>query len=567
MVLSSGISAASKGGVIGGTVLLVLALGQKLAGIETTGGAGALVWFVGPVVAVTMAVAAASLIRAMRTRRENASDVAVASVIDVRLKLHDRLSTAVAVEHRTDCFAQAAVAEGLRSASDGRVIEGVARAVPVEFPRRWWVGPTLAGAAIALWLFLPGVHWASPKAASADDGAELAAARAASKVQVAAIQSAIDANPELNKAMAAAAQEKSALAPRTDDELRSPDEIRRETTRQVNELSKRLDEILKSEQAQQLDAMKDALSRVEASESGPLQKLAEALKRADPQAAKAALESLQKTLENGMPDEAARKTLGEALDRLAKQLDEASGANDSLRKALESAGLDGDLAKNSAAAKKAIEGAKGLNESQKQALQQALEAQRKAGEKLEKIAKACKSMSSQCKNPGSGKGAMASACKGGSESLSEMEMLDEMLKDAESARGQCQGGTAGSTPGQSSMNSQGGLGIGGTRTKESTATGTKLRKERVALNGGDVIARQLVDAPPMQGESRAVVERLSGEIGSGYEDGTEDDPVPANLRDIHKQYFGNLKRTIDKKGSKDSSPPTTAPAPVPAKAE
>ena len=509
-------------------------------------------------------------------RRGDGGDVAVASILDVRLKLHDRLSTAIALADRTDAFARAAIEDGLRVAGDRRFGEALPRALPIESPKRWWIGPLLAVTAAAVWWFVPALSLANIAQADSVAESELQAAREAAKVQVESIQVALAENPELSKAVAGTQDDKPLAADLSDEQLNSPEEVRRETTRQVNELSKRLDQLLAGEQAQQLEAMKEALSRIEPSQSGPLQKLAEALKRGDAAAAKAELSNLQKRLDEEPMDQKSREELAAKLTDLAQQLKDAAQARDALKQALESAGLDGALAKNPEAAKAAVEGAKHLNQAQKDALKQAIAAESKAGEKLEKIAKACESMCSQCKNGGSksgGKGgksgqsgSSASSPSGSegaaamaSESLSEMEMLNELMKDAESARSQCSkscsgGGSSSDSAGQSSMGANRARGFGGERTKEATATGTKARKEKVESLGGDVIARQLVDAPPVVGESRATLQQLSGEIGQGFEEGTEEDPVPANLREVHKHYFGDLKKKIDAKSAQPVAP-------------
>ena len=357
----------------------------------------------------------------------------------------------------------------------------------------------------------------------------------------------------------------------------------------MNDLSKKLDELLSGEKAQQLEAMKDALSRIEPSKSGPLKELGEALKRGDGAAAKSALAKLQDQVKDGKMDEKTREELAAKLSEMTSQLKDAAKANETLKKALENAGLDGALAKNPQAAKAAIDAAKNLNDAQKKALKEAIQSQSKAGENLEKLAKMCESMCSQCKNGGKSgekdsKSSDGKASKSGgkpskdgdpsegsgqsakeaAEVLSEMEMLSEMMKDAESCRSQCQDGSSPSDkPGKSAMNSGGGKGMLGERTKEKTETGTRTRKEKVKSTGGDVIARQLVEAPPVVGESRAALKQLSGEIGRGYEEGTDEDPVPANLRDLHKHYFGDLKKKIDAK-SGQAAPTTTVPPTEPA---
>ena len=574
-----------------GIVLVAVSVSSKLvAGWWSPAGERGL-WFVilGAIILIALGV------WAFLSRPRAEGDVAVASLIDVKLKLHDRLSTAVAVADRTDPFAQAAIEDGLKIAGDKRLIESLGRAIPIDAPRNWWAGPSFIVMACAVWWFVPGLSLGNAQSADVLSEIQLQAARDAAKVQIETLQAKIETNSELSKALGENGEEKKLAGDASDEKLQTPESVRRETTRQVNDLSKKLDELLTGEKAQQLEAMKDALSRIEPSKSGPLKELGEALKRGDGAAAKSALAKLQDQVKDGKMDEKTREELAAKLSEMTSQLKDAAKANDTLKKALENAGLDGALAKNPQAAKAAIDAAKNLNDAQKKALKEAIESQSKAGEKLEKLAKMCESMSSQCKNgsksgdkdskssegkasksggkpskdgdPSEGSGQSA---KEAAEVLSEMEMLSEMMKDAESARSQCQGGSSPSDkPGKSAMNAGGGIGMLGERTKEKTETGTRTRKEKVKSTGGDVIARQLVEAPPVVGESRATLKQLSGEIGRGYEEGTDEDPVPANLRDLHKHYFGDLKKKIDAKSGQVAPttpvPPTepvAPPAPV-----
>jgi hypothetical protein len=570
-----------------GIILVAVSVGSKLvAGWWSPAGERG-IWFVilGALILKALGV------WAFLSRPRAEGDVAVASLIDVKLKLHDRLSTAVAVADRTDPFAQAAIEDGLKIAGDKRLIESLGRAIPIVAPRNWWAGPSFIVIACAVWWFVPGLSLKNAQAADGISEIQLQAARDAAKVQIETLQAKIETNSELSKALKENGDEKKLAGDASDEKLQTPESVRRETTRQVNDLSKKLDELLSGEKAQQLEAMKDALSRIEPSKSGPLKELGEALKRGDGAAAKSALAKLQDQIKDGKMDEKTREELAAKLSEMTSQLKDAAKANETLKKALENAGLDGALAKNPQAAKAAIDAAKNLNDAQKKALKEAIESQSKAGEKLEKLAKMCESMGSQCKNgsqsgdkdsknsegkasksggkpskdgePSEGSGQSA---KEAAEVLSEMEMLSEMMKDAESARSQCQGGSSPSdSPGKSAMNAGDGRGMMGERTKEKTETATRTRKEKVKSTGGDVIARQLVEAPPVVGESRATLKQLSGEIGRGYEEGTDEDPVPSNLRDLHKHYFGDLKKKIDAKSGQVAPttpvPPTESVAP------
>ena len=96
-----------------GIVLVAVSVSSKLvAGWWAPAGERGL-WFVilGGIILIALGV------WAFLSRPRAEGDVAVASLIDVKLKLHDRLSTAVAVADRTDPFAQAAIEDGLKIAA------------------------------------------------------------------------------------------------------------------------------------------------------------------------------------------------------------------------------------------------------------------------------------------------------------------------------------------------------------------------------------------------------------------------------------------------------------------
>jgi hypothetical protein len=133
-----------------------------------------------------------------------------------------------------------------------------------------------------------------------------------------------------------------------------------------------------------------------------------------------------------------------------------------------------------------------------------------------------------------------------------------------SAEGDGEGSAAnGSSNGRKSGSGGGrGQAEGGTRQVRETAFGTKVQKQKSPRGEGDVIARQLVAGQSPVGESRVALEEVAGTIATGYEKGTEDDPVPAHLREVHKKYFGDVRRTFDQKGIKPATPSGAAPAPA-----
>ena len=61
---------------------------------------------------------------------------------------------------------------------------------------------------------------------------------------------------------------------------------------------------------------------------------------------------------------------------------------------------------------------------------------------------------------------------------------------------------------------------------------------------------------PQLGATRTGVglQEVAGTIATGYERGSEDDPVPAHLRDVHKRYFGDLRKKFEERGVEAKKP-------------
>ena len=571
ILMRSALHHAASSSAVSGCALLVLLVGCRVASAAVPWAGSPTVLWIGIALAIA-GVAAWTLVRIARP-----SDLAVASIVDVSLGLHDRLSTAIAVADRSDPFARAAVEDGVRVAQDRRVRDGLRAACPVRVPRRATIGPLLFVAAVAAWTLIPPIPVGEEAIANAGGGEELAAARAAAAARIEPVVRQIEANADLAKALGVSEQEDGELVGAGRDG-ESAEAVRKEAARRMTELTRRLDQLMRSEQAQQLDALKDSLSRIEPSEGSPVQALAEALKRGDAAAARQQLEQLAKQASDPALDAATREALAKSLEQLASQIEKSATSQDALQKALERSGMDPALASNPAALEQALAKSQHLNEAQKESVRQAARAQRSANESLEKLAKSMGQCAGQCRNPSASQSGGQSGSQGqqsqgqegsqsqsgastvaqGNQMLSEMEQLAQMMQDAQSARSQCAGGGQPTQLAQSSSASrsgqagqgrgpQGGPSNGGNTPTQETPFGTKSRKERVANEGGDVIARQLVDAPPVVGESRAKLRQIAQEISRGVEEGTGEDPVPPHLREAHRRYFGEMRRRIDQK--------------------
>jgi hypothetical protein len=303
--------------------------------------------------------------------------------------------------------------------------------------------------------------------------------------------------------------------------------------------------------------------------------------------------------------------LAKALENTAKQLETLSKDPAKMAEALRSAGMDPALANNAQALQQAIAQSKDLNDSQKEALQKMAQSVKDAQSQLGQMSQQMDQMASQCKNPGqqgqkgdkgqqgqkgqSGekgeKGDQGSESQGqsgqgeksGKDGGDMAQMLDQAESDrqmamaADSANGQCQGGQQSSGMSEAEADSalsasaesaksgngngkkQGSSGNraeagGGDRAFRETGFGTKLQKEKGQKQDGDVIARQLVAGQSPVGESRVGLQEVAGTIATGYERGSEDDPVPAHLRDVHKRYFGDLRKKFEERGVEAKKP-------------
>jgi hypothetical protein len=162
------------------------------------------------------------------------------------------------------------------------------------------------------------------------------------------------------------------------------------------------------------------------------------------------------------------------------------------------------------------------------------------------------------------------------QSLSELEMTEQMLSEAEAlanmaeqesqslGEGMCKGGQnsnpgsnpsgqPGMTPGQQ-RGMQGGRAQGGNTGKAKTPTGTKSQKAQSKNAGGDVIARQLIENPnPEVGASVIPAESIGEAVDGGSGASVGEDQVPAHLKDTHKHYFGTIKKKIGAGGGASGS--------------
>lgn len=615
MHLQALLSAALAALPVTAAVVCLLVLERRLLGASSAIGVPSrgMAWFA---LALVAASAAAVAFGWWRARAVRPSDDAVAIELDARVRTGERFSTALALEadasSAADPFARAAIADAVRHASDPDVASRVRSAFPVTVPARWWVGPAVLSVAVVLWATLPQLESARP---GEPDSRAAAAERVPTPEErrLEDVVKQIEQSPELAAKLDAELDAaRKAIDEGATGPVRTPEQAAREAMKRMAELQARLDEVSESKESRESKALQDALAKLELpKDANAARELAEALKQGDFASAKEALEKLQKqAAKDGGLSQEEREQLAKALEDTARQLDALSKDPEKLAEALKQAGMDPSLANNPAALQEAMKQASQLNQSQREALRKMAESMQGAQSKLAQMSQEMQKSASQCRNPGQSQGQQSQGQQsegqsGGEQSqqasseqsqgqdsamsqmLSEAEAERQMAMAAEDAKSQCQGGGDGmseseadsalraSAEGDGQSSGTGGRkagnaggraqAAGGDRTIRETAFGTKFQKQKGARGEGDVIARQLVAGQAPVGESRVALEEVAGTIATGYERGSEDDPVPAHLREVHKRYFGELRQKFAEQGVKPGAAGAAAPAAPPAR--
>jgi hypothetical protein len=473
-----------------------------------------------------------------------------AALADDRLGLESRIATALALQGRRDAFAQAAVldAERLAPGQFGRV--------RAAFPMRWpalapWIPVAALVTGMVWWL------WPVRQPALATDAATVAMdaeqrlqQAEASEQGVREAVRLIEESPEARQAL----QETLAELERrgAESELAS-DPARREAeaSERAAALQERLERELDSEAMRESRELSDLLARLPELPD-MAQALSQALKSGDLAKAQAELERL--AAEAVGKDPARAKAAQQALDSMAKALEQAAKSTSAAEQALREAGMDPKLAQNMQQAMQAAQQNQKLTPQQRQELQKKLQSCQNASQQCQNLSKS----TSQCKSGSS---------SGASSQLSRAQAQRRMQAALGKAMGQCRSGgsmgwsmpwqrkQASAAAGKNSAGGKGGkdAGRGGTpridgRT-EALPEGSFAEKQESAGDGDPfdrTAAREFVRGEGVAGgTATAELKAVAAKVEAGLEEGTEEDPVPGRLKAAHKRYFEQWKKRLD----------------------
>ena len=477
--------------------------------------------------------------------RRRPSSMQIALLIDQRLQLHERFSTALALANSTDPFARAALAEAHAAAEQIHP-----RALFPIRPARSW------GYAGGVWLLAGVLFFALPQK---DLLGRLSQRRSQQEQALAVQQAQADIRQTTRAVQMAVKQLDANLA----DELAGlermppdakPETLRREAIRKLDNLA---DKLKKAQGEAQLDAvpmLRQMLKQLRGTPEAFSQQMRLALAQGNFSQAAEMVEQLQKQLAEGKLSEKDRQETARQLRDMGKQLQELSQKTDQLQKELEKQGLNKELAK--------------LNE---QELRQALQKQglnQEQAEKLLEKARACRACQAQASQLGQAMGAgggendlSGTDLAALAEQLGEMKDLSQkfqlsketlaQIEQAAACLGQCPGlgpGRQGPwAPGAAQSSGPGtggpGQGYGARPTAQSGPTGLEKTRIEGPTGNGPVIASWYFKETQVKGAAQRDFTAVVQAARDSAAEAISDNQIPRRYEDAVKTYFGQLDQS------------------------
>lgn len=476
-------------------------------------------------------------------RRPTAMQAAL--LIDGRLGLHERFSTALALAKRDDPFGRAAVTEAHQAAEH----LSTKRHFPLRPSRRWAYAAVAWAAVLGMFFFLPEMDLLGrdkKHAAEQDKTQQLAQAKVHVQEATSLVKMAVnqlgDAN--LKEQLAALGNM---------PEGAKPEQIRRQAIRKLGNLSDRIKKLQADKGMDSARMLKTMLARLRGQKGQFSRKLNRALAKGDFARARDLIRQLEKESDDGKLSPQQRKDLENQLADLGRRLQELARQNRELEKELAKAGLDETLAKlTQEMLRKALE-RQGLSE-------------RKIQELLDK-AGACRRACRTCSRLGEamaccGGGGGAGGLSGGeldklAEQLDALEALKQDLAMTEASMceiaraidglGQCEGMLGCQGPYREGLSMRRGKGTGGpgrgfgpreTGGQEDTSTFKTRVKNKP--NQGPIIASWYFQGSHVKGESRRELTDIVQAAKDRASEAVTDNRIPRKYEKTVKKYFGEL---------------------------
>lgn len=511
--------------------------------------------------------------------------VQAALVIDEAAGLKERLSSAVALRGSGDEFAQAAIQDAEKAAAQVHVPTHIPRKLPRALPAS--IGAVCLAMGLA-WL-LPAFNLLKADEEQPEPTEGLAVVEAERRQ----IESALE---EQRKRIQELAQNNPALKDLelnlepldiTDKPEVTPEDIRKEAVKQLNNAAEQLAMQRDQDQREVLESMKRMLSQLETPQGDDAaSRLADALKTGDFQAAKEEMSDIQKQLEEAAQrteDQQAAAQMQQMQQKLAQLSEQMNKTADTMQiqKELEKkAGMTAEEARNLIEQLKNLDPKEAAKQVQQQLakqgidqkqieelakkIQQNQQAQQQMQQLAQSLAQAAQQMAQQQSQQGQGQQGQGQSSSGQAMSaamdqLSQMELSEQLMNEMEAQlselnnlkdnilngqQGNCPGcgqsGCQGNCNGEGQQGGQYGRGYGATIGKERVPFQYKPSKADTRIQGGQIIAQMMIDGPQMKGEATAEAREAVVSAIRDAEDAVERGVVPRQYHNVTRRYFEAL---------------------------
>jgi hypothetical protein len=521
------------------------------------------------------------------------SDAVAAAQLDQAAGLKERISSGRFCLDVPDPFAQAVVADAVRTCASITPSKHLRFAMPRSLG--FSAGSLVL---IGLMFLVPPGLLKKADGTTSNAAADVQTARIAVKKQLDAVRQWADESPvlaELKDELQKLDTEPSARPDR-------PGDIRHEAVKKIEALADAVKAKRDREEYEALPNLERRLRGLRTPEGadGITEKLTKSLRDGDFKSAQEEMQTLQEqlaTLKSEQDKEMVQK-LGQQLESLAKQLEQLS-KDEKLAEKLEQAGVSKEdaqrmlenLKKEDLEQLKKQLAEKGMSSQQIQNLAQRLQQQRQAGGQCQKMAQSMKQAAQAA-----AAGQSAEAAEGLSQAGAQLGQLEQMQQDAaemestlqalQSAQdkldrpcAQCQGsGTQNGRPcaqcqGGGGRNQGGsgtgkmGQGRGGLVQEEEAPTAFKVERAKVQVGKGASIGQFEVDGEQWPGESTSELTEVVEAAERDASDRIQRDRIPRQYQKSIKNYFSEVRRKLDPSAKKPEprdgekpSPPGSEPA-------
>jgi chemotaxis protein histidine kinase CheA len=483
------------------------------------------------------------------TTRQIQSQLSVATEVDRRFKLRERLSSALSLSEQ----------DLATPAGQALLHDAVRRAETIDVRDEFRFHPTAKAllpfiplALMAILLFVPNATQ-QDVVASGNNGIdqkrmEMMIEEAKKKKE--------EKRSEETKGLKDASPEIQALEKKFDELLADKDTDKKSALVKLNDIKKQVED--RKRELGDSEALKENLNRLKDAAKGPAKELADALGKGDMPQAQKAIRELADKLREGKLNEMEAKKLAEDLEAMAKELNklaeqkeqEKKQAEEQLKKALEKGDLD-----KAAQLQEKIER---LEEQQKQN-----EKMQKMAEQLQKCANCMKEGGSAGKqqnnqdNPPEGGDStqQAQSMKAAAEALDdianelekmqaemeELEDLEALDKLSEDCKGCMNGGNKEGEPRWNDWGDGEGQ-AGGKRALEKNDTGGFKARVKGQVQQGETVVTGTADGDNITGRTSSEARKLVDEAMGRDNDPLENQVLPKALREHAQQYFESLRR-------------------------